>query len=64
MIIQELKEQKNISLYQLSKLSEIPYATLNDIFNGKTKLEKCSAETVYDLGENTRVFKHGMNRSF
>ena len=36
MIIQELIEQKNISLYQLSKLSEIPYATLNDIFNGKT----------------------------
>lgn len=25
----------------------MPYATLNDICNGRTRLEKCSAETIY-----------------
>ena len=24
----------------------MPYATLNDICNGRTRLEKCSAETI------------------
>ena len=42
-------QQKNMSIYRLSKESGVPYATLNDICNGKTRLEKCSAETVYRI---------------
>ena len=42
-------QQKNMSVYRLSKKSGVPYATLNDICNGKTRLEKCSAETVYHI---------------
>lgn len=42
-------QQKNMTIYRLSKESGIPYATLNDICNGKTRLEKCSAETVYRI---------------
>ena len=41
--------QQNLSIYRLAKTSGVPYATLNDICNGKAKLEKCSAETVYRL---------------
>ena len=41
--------EKNLSMYRLSKNSGIPYTTVNDIFSGKTSLEKCSAETVYRL---------------
>ncbi len=37
--------------YRLSVQSGVPHATLNDIFSGKTKLEKCSAETVYKLSK-------------
>lgn len=55
MTIRELIKQKKISIYQLAKLSEIPYATLNDICNGKAKLEKCSAETVYKLSQALEV---------
>ena len=35
--------------------SGIPHATLNDICSGKTKLEKCSAETVYKLAKTLGV---------
>lgn len=49
MRLTELMEEKKLSIYRLSKESGIPYTTLNDICNGKTSLEKCSAETVYKL---------------
>ena len=51
MTIQELLKDKNMSIYKLSKASMVPYATVNDIVNGKTQLEKCSAETVYRLAK-------------
>ncbi len=49
MTIHEALRQKNMSIYRLAKTSRVPYATVNDICNGKTRLEKCSAETVYRL---------------
>ena len=42
-------QQKKLTIYRLSKESGVPYATLNDICNCKTRLEKCSAETVYRI---------------
>ncbi len=49
MTIPDVLKEKKMSIYRLAKISEVPYATLNDICNGKTRLEKCSAETVYRL---------------
>lgn len=49
MTIQQAIKNKNISIYRLSKLSSIPYATVNDIYSGKSRLEKCSAETIYRI---------------
>ena len=49
MYLDQQLQQKNMTIYRLSKESGIPYATLNDICNGKTRLEKCSAETVYRI---------------
>lgn len=51
MTLAELLESKNMTLYQLSKNSGIPYTTLNDIYHGRTKLDKCTAETVYKLSQ-------------
>lgn len=51
MYIDEIIKEKNISKYRLSKISNIPYATLNDIVSGKAQLEKCSAETIYKLSQ-------------
>ena len=55
MDINEIMQQKNISKYRVAKNSGIPYMTLNDICNGKTRLDKCSAETVYKLAKELNV---------
>lgn len=44
-----LLKQMNMSVYQCSRLSGIPYTTLLDLVKEKTSIEKCSAETVYRL---------------
>lgn len=51
MMINRLLEKRNMTKYRLAVDAGIPHATLNDICSGKTKLEKCSAETVYKLAK-------------
>lgn len=55
MTIQDALHEKNMSIYRLAKTSQIPYATVNDICNGKARLEKCSAETIYRLAHALNV---------
>ena len=55
MAISDLLIQRGITKYSLSKTSGVPYTTLNDICNGKTSIEKCSAETVYRLAKQLHV---------
>ena len=49
MTIQSIMNDRKMSVYALAKKSGVPYATCNDIVNGKAQLAKCSAETVYRL---------------
>lgn len=51
MIIESLLKKRNITKYRLAADAGIPHSTLNDICSGKTRLEKCSAETVYKLSK-------------
>lgn len=51
MIIEDLISRREMTKYRLAVESGVPHATLNDICSGKTKLEKCSAETVYKLAK-------------
>lgn len=51
MIIEDLLAKRNMTKYRLAVAAEVPHATLNDICSGKTRLEKCSAETVYKLAK-------------
>jgi len=51
MIIEDILLKRDITKYRLAVEAGIPHATLNDICSGKTKLEKCSAETVYKLAK-------------
>lgn len=55
MIIEDLLHRNNMTKYRLAVLAGIPHTTLNDICSGKTKLEKCSAETVYKLAKTLGV---------
>lgn len=55
MYIQNLMKKNNITQYRLSIISQIPQTTLNDIINGKTKIEKCSSSTLYKLSKALEV---------
>lgn len=55
MTIQKILKEKNMSVYRLSKVSEVPYMTCNDIVTGKAELEKCSAETVYKIARALKI---------
>ncbi|MBQ7161243.1 MAG: helix-turn-helix transcriptional regulator [Clostridia bacterium] len=55
MDINEILREKRLSKYRVAKNSGVPYMTLNDICSGKTRLDKCSAETVYKLSKELDV---------
>ena len=55
MHIRELINERNMSVYELSKKSNNPYTTLNDVVKGKTQLKRCSAETVYKLSKALHI---------
>ena len=55
MTINEIVKQRKITKYRLSKLSGVPHSTIIDICNGKTKIEKCSAATIYKLAKTLNV---------
>lgn len=55
MTLKSILNQKHISQYKLSKLSSVPYTTINDIYNEKTSLKNCSAETVYKIAKSLNI---------
>ena len=55
MIIDDLLAKRQMTKYRLAVQAGVPHATLNDICSGKTRLEKCSAETIYKLAKVLNV---------
>ena len=53
--IEELLKDKKMTKYCLSVESAVPHATISDIFSGKTKIEKCSGETLYKLSKTLGI---------
>lgn len=51
MRIEQLLQEKGISRYHLSEISGVPWATLADIYSGKTCLERCNAATLLKLSK-------------
>lgn len=51
MDLQELLNSKNMSKYQLSKISGVPKTTIMDICSGKSAVEKCSAKTIFQISK-------------
>ena len=54
-MLKEILKEKDFTMYKLSKMSGVPYSTVSDICTGKTKLEKCSAETIYKVAKALKV---------
>ena len=55
MTIQQILREKNLSRYQLSKKSGVPWATLADICSGKTTLSRCSAGILMKLSSTLDI---------
>ena len=55
MDINTILQQNGITKYHLSKISGVPHTTLNDLCNGKTRIEKCSAETLYKISKALNI---------
>lgn len=53
--INRILTESGMTKYKLAKLSGVPHATLNDICSGKTRIEKCSGETLYKLAKALQV---------
>lgn len=51
MKLYELLLKQKMSKYELAKKAQIPYTTLNDLFNERTDLSKSSAAMVYRLAK-------------
>lgn len=50
-MINSLLKEKNMSRYQLSKLTGIPYTTVSDLVSGKADIRKCSVDTIYRISK-------------
>lgn len=51
MNLQSAINERNMSMYHLSKISGVPKTTVIDICAGRSSLEKCSAKTVLLLAK-------------
>lgn len=49
MSLKSLLEERNMSMYRLSKLSGVSNTVIVDICSGKSTLENCTAKTVYSI---------------
>ena len=50
-MLRTILNEKNISLYQLEKSSQISHATLNDIYNERINIDNCSVSTMSKLAK-------------
>ena len=49
MTLQKLLEEKEMSMYHLSKISGVPKTTIIDICSGKSEISRCSANTIWQI---------------
>ena len=55
MLLKELMQEEGLSQHSLSVKSGVPYAMLDDLLTGKSKIERCTSETVYKLAKTLGV---------
>ena len=55
MELSDILKTRKISKLALAQISEVPYTTISDICNGKTRIEKCSGETLYKISKALNV---------
>lgn len=63
-MLEKLLKEKNLSIYQCSKLTGIPYTTLSELVRGKTDIAKSSAEIIYKLSKILNVSMEELIRDY
>lgn len=48
-MLKEYLKEKDISIYKLALDSNVPYTTLNELANGKKKIEDCKIKTIESI---------------
>ena len=54
-MLRKILEEKNMSLYELSKRTQIAYSTLSNIKNNHTDSKKISAEIIYKIAKSLNI---------
>lgn len=55
MIINDIMEEKNLSIAKLAKKSGLPYMTVHDICSEKVKVKDSTAETVFKIAKALNI---------
>ena len=54
-MLRDLLKEKNISLYKLAQLTNLPYSTLHDLVNNKKKIEDCAVRIVKAISDALNI---------
>ena len=54
-MMKEYLEENKMSIYKLSELSNVPYTTLNELVNGKKRLEDCKIKTISSIAKALNI---------
>ena len=54
-MLKDLLKEKNISLYKLAQLTNLPYSTLHDLMNNKKKIEDCAVRMVKAISDALNI---------
>ena len=54
-MLRVLLDSKNVSLYQLEKISHVSHATLNDIYNEKSNIDNCSIAVISKIANALNI---------
>lgn len=55
MNLSDALKAKNMTQYRLSVESNVSHATISEIISGKTRIEKCTGETLYRISKVLNV---------
>ncbi len=63
-MLRRILQEKELSIYECSKMSGIPYMTLFDLVNHKTDIRKCSVDTLFRLSKTLDISMDSLVKSY
>lgn len=54
-MLKEYLKIKKLSVYKLAELSNVPYTTLNELINGKKRVDDCKIKTIENIAKALNI---------